>query len=161
MKPLDLGSHLHPELGIHVRQRFVEQKQVRITNDGPSHRHALMLAARYTAFKIKVGHPDFERDLLRLHLLRKSMPKGSLVMIDPNEAWNSKEALMKLAAIRNVGHDLPWVEDPILRHDFEGLRTLRRAVNWTRINSGEYLDLPESGSCWTTMALISLTSTDR
>ena len=82
-------------------------------------------------------------------------------MIDPNEAWNSKEALMKLAAIRNVGHDLPWVEDPILRHDFEGLRTLRRAVNWTQINSGEYLDLPESGSCWTTMALISLTSTDR
>ncbi|MBB3148085.1 L-alanine-DL-glutamate epimerase-like enolase superfamily enzyme [Phyllobacterium trifolii] len=33
------------------------------------------------------------------------------------------------------------VEDPILRHDFEGLRKLRHAVNWTRINSGEYLDL--------------------
>jgi L-alanine-DL-glutamate epimerase-like enolase superfamily enzyme len=33
------------------------------------------------------------------------------------------------------------VEDPILRHDFEGLRKLRHAVNWTQINSGEYLDL--------------------
>ncbi|MBB3146666.1 L-alanine-DL-glutamate epimerase-like enolase superfamily enzyme [Phyllobacterium trifolii] len=96
----------------------------------------------YTAFKIKVGHPDFKRDLKRLDLLQESVPKGSLIMIDPNEAWNSKEALVKLTAIRDAGHDLLWVEDPILRHDFEGLRTLRHAVNWTQINSGEYLDLP-------------------
>lgn len=96
----------------------------------------------YTAFKIKVGHPNFKRDLKRLDLLRESVPKGSLIMIDPNEAWNSKEALVKLTAIRDAGHDLLWVEDPILRHDFEGLRTLRHAVNWTQINSGEYLDLP-------------------
>lgn len=96
----------------------------------------------YTAFKIKVGHPDFQRDLRRLELLRESVPAGSLVMIDPNEAWNSKEALVKLTAIRDAGHDLLWVEDPILRHDFEGLRTLRHAINWTQINSGEYLDMP-------------------
>jgi L-alanine-DL-glutamate epimerase-like enolase superfamily enzyme len=68
------------------------------------------------------------------------VPAGSKVMIDPNEAWSSKEALVKLTAIRDAGHELLWVEDPILRHDFEGLRTLRHAVNWTQINSGEYLD---------------------
>ena len=96
----------------------------------------------YTAFKIKVGHPDFKRDLKRLELLQQSVPKGSLIMIDPNEAWDSKEALVKLTAIRDAGHDLLWVEDPILRNDFEGLRMLRHAVNWTQINSGEYLDLP-------------------
>jgi len=96
----------------------------------------------YTAFKIKVGHPDFSRDLKRLDLLQQSVPKGSLIMIDPNEAWNSKEALVKLTAIRDAGHELLWVEDPILRNDFEGLRTLRHAVNWTQINSGEYLDMP-------------------
>ncbi|KJF72721.1 mandelate racemase/muconate lactonizing enzyme family protein [Agrobacterium arsenijevicii] len=101
--------------------------------------HAASLG--YTTFKIKVGHPDFTRDLRRLDLLRKVVPEGSQVMIDPNEAWNSKEALVKLTAIRDAGHDLLWVEDPILRHDFEGLRTLRHAVNWTQINSGEYLDL--------------------
>lgn len=96
----------------------------------------------YSAFKIKVGHCDFKRDLKRLDLLQQSVPKGSLIMIDPNEAWNSKEALVKLTEIRDAGHDLLWVEDPILRHDFEGLRTLRHAVTWTQINSGEYLDLP-------------------
>ncbi|MBY3465866.1 mandelate racemase/muconate lactonizing enzyme family protein [Rhizobium laguerreae] len=100
--------------------------------------HAASLG--YQAFKIKVGHPDFQRDMRRLDLLKEVIPAGSQIMIDPNEAWNSKEALVKLTAIRDAGHDLLWVEDPILRHDFEGLRTLRRAVNWTQINSGEYLD---------------------
>jgi L-alanine-DL-glutamate epimerase-like enolase superfamily enzyme len=95
----------------------------------------------YRAFKIKVGHPDFERDLHRLDLLRQCVPAGSQVMIDANEGWSSKEALVKLEAIRRAGHDLLWVEDPILRHDHEGLRTLRHAASWTQINSGEYLDL--------------------
>jgi L-alanine-DL-glutamate epimerase-like enolase superfamily enzyme len=94
----------------------------------------------YTAFKIKVGHPDFSRDMRRMDLLKEVVPAGSLVMIDPNEAWSSKEALVKLTAIRDAGHELLWVEDPILRHDYEGLRTLRHAANWTQINSGEYLD---------------------
>jgi L-alanine-DL-glutamate epimerase-like enolase superfamily enzyme len=101
--------------------------------------HAASLG--YEAFKIKVGHHDFKRDMRRLDLLKEVVPAGSQIMIDPNEAWNSKEALVKLTAIRDAGHQLLWVEDPILRHDFEGLRTLRHAVNWTQINSGEYLDV--------------------
>jgi L-alanine-DL-glutamate epimerase-like enolase superfamily enzyme len=95
----------------------------------------------YTAFKIKVGHKDFERDLHRIALLKKVVPAGSRVMIDANEAWSSKEALIKMEAIRRAGVDLLWVEDPILRSDFAGLRMLRNSAPWTQINSGEYLDL--------------------
>jgi L-alanine-DL-glutamate epimerase-like enolase superfamily enzyme len=94
----------------------------------------------YDAFKIKVGHPDFERDLHRLELLRQTVGKQALVMIDANEAWGAKEALVKLMAIRDAGFPLMWVEDPILRDDFEGLRLLRQGAPWTLINSGEYLD---------------------
>jgi L-alanine-DL-glutamate epimerase-like enolase superfamily enzyme len=94
----------------------------------------------YGAFKIKVGHRDFERDLERLHLLTKAVRPGALVMIDANEAWGAKEAAIKLSAIRDAGFKLTWVEDPILRNDFAGLRLLRGAVPWTLINSGEYLD---------------------
>ena len=94
----------------------------------------------YSAFKIKVGHPDFERDLHRLNLLKKAVRPGALVMIDANEAWGAKEALVKLTKIRESGFDLHWVEDPILRGDFEGLRLLRQATPWTLINSGEYLN---------------------
>ena len=94
----------------------------------------------YSAFKIKVGHPDFAWDLHRLELLKKTVRPGSLVMIDANEAWGAKEALTRLEAIREAGHKLLWVEDPILRNDYEGLRLLRESTPWTLINSGEYLD---------------------
>jgi L-alanine-DL-glutamate epimerase-like enolase superfamily enzyme len=95
----------------------------------------------YRAFKIKVGHPDFDRDLHRLNLLKAVIPAGSEIMIDANEAWSAKEALMKIERIQKEGHDLLWVEDPILRSDFDGLRLLRRSASRTQINTGEYLDL--------------------
>ncbi|WP_425101052.1 mandelate racemase/muconate lactonizing enzyme family protein [Tropicibacter sp. S64] len=97
--------------------------------------------AGYRAFKIKVGHPDFERDLSRIDLLKRVTPRNSLMMIDANEAWSAKEASVKIGKIRDLGHDILWVEDPILRHDFEGLKMLRSATPWTMINSGEYLDI--------------------
>jgi L-alanine-DL-glutamate epimerase-like enolase superfamily enzyme len=95
----------------------------------------------YPAFKIKVGHPDFERDLHRLDLLKSAVAPRAKIMIDANEAWGAKEASVKIAAIMDAGHDLMWVEDPILRRDFDGLRALRQATPRTLINSGEYLDV--------------------
>jgi L-alanine-DL-glutamate epimerase-like enolase superfamily enzyme len=94
----------------------------------------------YRAFKIKVGSPDFDWDLNRLKILKEVVRKDALLMIDANEGWGAKEALVKLTAIRDAGFDLLWVEDPILRNDFVGLRMLKDAANWTLINSGEYLD---------------------
>ena len=94
----------------------------------------------YRAFKIKVGHPDFDRDMNRLALVAKTVRPGAQLMIDANEAWGAKEAIVKLDAIHRAGFDLLWVEDPILRLDFDGLRLLRESIPWTMINSGEYLD---------------------
>lgn len=93
----------------------------------------------YSAFKIKVGHPVFERDLHRLDLLRKAVRPDAEIMIDANEAWGAKEALTRMTAIRDAGFRLTWVEDPILRDDFTGLRMLCQATPWTAVNSGEYL----------------------
>ena len=45
MQRLDLGPHLHPQLGVEVGQRLVEQEHLRIAHDRPAHRHALALAA--------------------------------------------------------------------------------------------------------------------
>lgn len=98
-------------------------------------------AAGYSAFKIKVGHPDFARDLHRLELLKGAVRPDARIMIDANEAWGAKEASVKIAAIIDAGYDLMWVEDPILRLDFDGLRALRQATPGTLINSGEYLDV--------------------
>jgi hypothetical protein len=46
---LELGAHLHAQLGIQVGQRFVEQEGLGLAHDGPAHRHALALAARELA----------------------------------------------------------------------------------------------------------------
>jgi len=97
-------------------------------------------ALGFRAFKIKVGHPDFDWDLHRLSLLAQAVRPGAQFMVDANEAWSAKEAIVKLEAIRRAGFELLWVEDPILRHDFDGLCLLRQSVPWTSINSGEYLD---------------------
>ena len=98
-------------------------------------------ALGFTAFKIKVGHPDPEWDLHRLDLLRQTVGARAGVMVDANEAWSAKEAAARLALYRRAGHDLIWVEDPILRSDIDGLRALSAAHPWTLINSGEYLDV--------------------
>jgi L-alanine-DL-glutamate epimerase-like enolase superfamily enzyme len=98
-------------------------------------------AQGFTAFKIKVGHPELDRDIHRLNLLRKAVGSDATVMIDANEGWSPKQTVSNLEAMRRAGHDIFWVEDPILRHDFDGLRFLRRACGTTRVNSGEYLDV--------------------
>lgn len=96
----------------------------------------------HTAFKIKVGHPDVERDIHRLDLLKSTVGPDATVMVDANEAWTPKQALRALDSFRKAGHDIYWAEDPILRDDVAGLSWLRRAAGTTYINSGEYLDIP-------------------
>jgi L-alanine-DL-glutamate epimerase-like enolase superfamily enzyme len=97
--------------------------------------------AGFRAFKIKVGHPDVAWDLHRIDLLKRTVGADAGIMVDANEAWSPKEAATRLAAYRRAGHDLIWVEDPIMRDDFDGLRALSAAHPWTQVNSGEYLDV--------------------
>lgn len=98
-------------------------------------------AQGYTAFKIKVGHAELDRDIHRLDLLRQAVGEGATVMIDANEAWSPRQTLQNLAVMRRAGHPIFWVEDPILRSDFDGLKMLRGALGETLLNSGEYLDV--------------------
>ncbi len=105
---------------------------------------ALFRAAKargFEAFKVKVGHPDLRWDLRRLALLRDAVGEGAVLMVDSNEAWSPKEAVRRLHAYRDAGHDIFWVEDPIMRDDFAGLRRVAAEVPFCHVNTGEYLDL--------------------
>ena len=95
----------------------------------------------HRAFKIKVGHPDPERDIHRLDLLKKAVGNDVTVMVDANEAWCPKGALRNLNAMEAAGHDIFWIEDPVLRNDFEGLRFIKSECKSTLVNAGEYLDI--------------------
>ena len=45
MQPLDLAAHLVAELRVEVRQRLVEQEELRVAHDGPADGDALALPA--------------------------------------------------------------------------------------------------------------------
>ena len=62
-------------------------------------------------------------------------------MADANEAWSPKESIRRLHAYYDAGIQLYWIEDPCLRDDFAGLRTISEAVPFTLLNSGEYLNI--------------------
>ena len=97
--------------------------------------------AGFTAFKVKVGHPDLGWDIRRLKLVHDTVGVDCQLMADANEAWSPKEAIRRLYAYRDAGIHLYWIEDPCLRDDFDGLRAITEAVPFTLLNSGEYLGL--------------------
>ena len=98
-------------------------------------------AMGFAAFKIKIGHPDLAWDLRRLSLLKQAVGDDATVMVDANEAWTPKEAIMRLHAYHDAGHEILWIEDPCQRDDHEGLRQVSEALPFTQVNTGEYLDL--------------------
>jgi L-alanine-DL-glutamate epimerase-like enolase superfamily enzyme len=98
-------------------------------------------ARGFTAFKIKVGHPDLQWDLARLTAIVEVVGKHATLMVDANEAWSPKEAIRRAFAYRDAGFDILWIEDPCLRDDYDGLAMVAQAVPFSHINTGEYLDL--------------------
>jgi L-alanine-DL-glutamate epimerase-like enolase superfamily enzyme len=98
-------------------------------------------ALGFTAFKIKVGHPDLAWDLARLRAITEVLPAGATLMVDANEAWSPKEAIRRALAFREAGFSIYWIEDPCLRDDFAGLALVAREIPFAHINAGEYLDL--------------------
>ena len=95
----------------------------------------------FTAFKVKVGHPELSWDIQRLKLVQDVVGPDCQLMADANEAWSPKEGIRRLHAYHDAGIQLYWIEDPCLRDDFAGLRTISEAVPFTLLNSGEYLGL--------------------
>jgi L-alanine-DL-glutamate epimerase-like enolase superfamily enzyme len=95
----------------------------------------------FTAFKVKVGHPDLSRDVVRLTAVREIVGPGARIMADANEAWSPTEAVRRLHAFRDEGLELYWIEDPCRHDDFEGLQYIAASAPFVNVNCGEYLDL--------------------
>ena len=103
--------------------------------------YAKARAEGFTAFKVKVGHPQLSWDVQRLKLVQEVVGSNCQLMADANEAWSPKKDIRRLYAYKDAGVQLYWIEDPCLRDDFVGLRSISKAVPFTLLNSGEYLSL--------------------
>lgn len=95
----------------------------------------------YTAFKIKMGHPQLEWELNRLRLITDIVGKTATLMVDANEAWSPKEAIRRINSYLNAGYNIYWIEDPCLREDYDGLRAISATLPTVHVNTGEYLSL--------------------
>ena len=103
--------------------------------------YAQAKARGFSAFKLKVGHPDLAWDLDRIGAIVDVVGRDALLMVDANEAWSPKEAIRRAYAYRDAGFQIYWIEDPCLRDDFAGLARVAQEVPFTHINTGEYLDM--------------------
>jgi len=63
------------------------------------------------------------------------------VIIDANEWWSPKQAIQRVAQLEKH-FDFLWVEEPVARHDFEGLRRISEGVR-APIATGENFTDPQ------------------
>ncbi len=75
----------------------------------------------YDTLKVKVGvNPDL--DLARLTAVRATAGPDKRIRIDANQAWSPKQAVRFLNQMQEKGLGIELVEQPVLAHDFEGLK---------------------------------------
>lgn len=89
----------------------------------------------FTCIKLKIGQ-DPDLDLDRCRAVRGAIGPENSLRVDANEGWTFLQA--KRFLLRAESLDLQLIEQPVVRHDFEGLKRLR-ALSSTPICADESL----------------------
>jgi L-alanine-DL-glutamate epimerase-like enolase superfamily enzyme len=102
------------------------------------------LAHGYRALKIRFHRGDWREDVRALETVRARVGDRLELMVDCNQgwrmpwdtqaAWTYKEALTVARELERL--DIYWMEEPLHRADYAGMRTLREATD-VRIAGGE------------------------
>lgn len=75
----------------------------------------------YKTLKIKVG-TDARADLERMKAIRDAVGYDVDLRIDANQGWTPKEAVNLLRRMEDAGLDIEFVEQPVHRLDFTGMK---------------------------------------
>jgi L-alanine-DL-glutamate epimerase-like enolase superfamily enzyme len=94
------------------------------------------LEAGIGGIKMKVGQPDWRKDLRRLEKLRGHLGDDVPLMVDANQQWDRPTALRLGRLMERFG--LVWIEEPLDAYDVAGHARLSRELD-TPIASGEML----------------------
>ena len=102
------------------------------------------LAARgVTAGKLKVGR-NSEEDERRLRVMIDALSSNggrAQLIIDANEWWSPKQAIQRVALLERH-FDFLWVEEPVRRYDYEGLRRVSEGIR-APVATGENFTGPQ------------------
>jgi L-fuconate dehydratase len=91
----------------------------------------------FSAFKLKVGSRDKERDIRRAHMLRECAGESATLMFDANQQWSLPAAIKmcgELARLRPL-----WIEEPTHPDDLSAHVELAAAIAPSRLAAGEHI----------------------
>jgi L-alanine-DL-glutamate epimerase-like enolase superfamily enzyme len=105
-----------------------------------------MLENGYRAVKFRFHSPDPREDLKVIEAVRAAVGDQIAIMVDANQAgvepghgghltWGFPTALAIARELQRM--DVTWLEEPLPRHDYDGLRRLRDRLDGLRIAGGE------------------------
>lgn len=77
----------------------------------------------FTAVKVKVGSPDMERDIQRLHKVREALGGSVRIMMDANQGMSVSNAIKLSNLVQGLG--IQWFEEPVSNTDFAGYEIIR------------------------------------
>jgi L-alanine-DL-glutamate epimerase-like enolase superfamily enzyme len=80
-----------------------------------------------TAFKVKVGGPDFAAERDAVAAIAEAVPDAR-IRVDANQGWSVPEAVRRIPRLDEAAGGLVLVEQPIAYDDVAGLRRVREAV---------------------------------
>ena len=119
---------------------------VRVYNSGGQYLQAsiddICLAAKNSVnagvggIKMKVGQPNWRKDIERLEALRATIGPNVSLMIDANQQWTRSEALEFCCKVDDLG--LTFIEEPLSARDYHGHAALSAKLT-TPIATGEML----------------------
>lgn len=92
------------------------------------------IAQGYRTIKMKIGKEDIEEDIERITKVQERLGQGGTLLVDLNQKWSTAEAIQKCARLDSL--NLGWIEEPMLYHDIQGHRQLKKAIR-TPIALGE------------------------
>lgn len=98
----------------------------------------------FRALKIRFHHADYRQDLAVVEKTRAAVGDEMAIMVDANQgwrmpgdvgtSWDRRTAETVARALEGLG--VYWLEEPLHRHDYDGLAELRRRTS-LRIAGGE------------------------
>ncbi len=105
-----------------ARKEIVTDITISVNDPDIMARDALLAVERgYDCLKMKVGvNPQL--DVARLRAVRNAVGRDVVIRIDANQAWQPKQAVRLLNQMQEQGLDIELVEQPVMAHDYEGLK---------------------------------------
>jgi o-succinylbenzoate synthase len=81
----------------------------------------------FTAFKVKVGGPDFPAEREAIAAIADAVPDAR-IRVDANQGWSAAEAVRRVPLLDADADGLVLVEQPVPSDDIAGLRRVREAT---------------------------------